>query len=208
MRRRLPPKRPLASRRAHHRGSTASDCGASDEWAFGQSPGDGSMDQFDGRTRPLSRLRGGPNSRRAGLGAAGAPRRAGAPPDPAESGAGQSRRKFSASQALEIPRNAEGISDSAQLERLAAPESRPAEIRLAERDEAFRSLASRRERLTANEVARKWRRNGLKRLNPRPEVVWARNPRTYNIWYAGARLTIRDSASAASNRYWSHKKVG
>ncbi len=47
---------------------------------------------------------------------------------------------------------------------------------------------SRRERLTArNEIARKWRRNGLKRLNPGPEMVWARKPRTYNIWYPGAR---------------------
>jgi hypothetical protein len=26
-------------------------------------------------------------------------------------------------------------------------------------------------------VARRWRRNGLKRLNPRPEMVWARKPR-------------------------------
>ena len=34
-------------------------------------------------------------------------------------------------------------------------------------------------------VARKWRRNGLKRLNPRPEMVWARKPRTHNIWYHG-----------------------
>jgi hypothetical protein len=33
----------------------------------------------------------------------------------------------------------------------------------------------------------------LKRLNPRPEVVWARKPRTYKIWYTGARLTVRDS---------------
>ena len=32
-----------------------------------------------------------------------------------------------------------------------------------------------------NEVARKWRRNDLKRLNPRPEMVWARKPRTHNI---------------------------
>src|ERR1700722_855103 len=39
-----------------------------------------------------------------------------------------------------------------------------------------------------NGVARKWRRNGLKRLNPRPEMVWARKPRTYKIWYIGARL--------------------
>ena len=28
-------------------------------------------------------------------------------------------------------------------------------------------------------VARKWQRKGLKRLNPRPEMVWARKPRTY-----------------------------
>jgi hypothetical protein len=34
-------------------------------------------------------------------------------------------------------------------------------------------------------VARKWRRNGLKRLNPRPEMVWATKPRTHNIWYGG-----------------------
>ena len=50
---------------------------------------------------------------------------------------------------------------------------------------------SRRGRLTQNRVARKWRRNGLKRLNPRPEMVWARTPRTYYIWYPGARLTAR-----------------
>jgi len=38
-------------------------------------------------------------------------------------------------------------------------------------------------------VARKWRRNALKRLNPRPEMVWAGTPRTYNIWCTGASLT-------------------
>jgi hypothetical protein len=45
---------------------------------------------------------------------------------------------------------------------------------------------SRRERLMANGVARKWRRNGLKRLNERPEMVWARKRRTHKIWYTGA----------------------
>ena len=45
----------------------------------------------------------------------------------------------------------------------------------------------------ADGVARKWRRNGLKRLNPRPEMVWARKPRTHKMWYTGARLTVRDS---------------
>jgi hypothetical protein len=45
--------------------------------------------------------------------------------------------------------------------------------------------------LTANGVARKWRRNGLKRLNPGPEMVWSRKPRTHKIWYPGARLTVR-----------------
>jgi hypothetical protein len=38
---------------------------------------------------------------------------------------GEAEGKFSASQALEIPRNAEGIPESAPLERLAAPERRP-----------------------------------------------------------------------------------
>ncbi len=41
-------------------------------------------------------------------------------------------------------------------------------------------------------VARKWRRNGLKRLNPRPEMVWARKPRTHKMWYQVVRLTVRD----------------
>jgi hypothetical protein len=40
-------------------------------------------------------------------------------------------------------------------------------------------------------AARKWRRNGLKRLNPRPEMVVPRKPLSHNIWYAGARLTVR-----------------
>jgi hypothetical protein len=37
-------------------------------------------------------------------------------------------------------------------------------------------------------VARKWRRNALKRLNPRPEMVWVGTPRTYNIWCTGPSL--------------------
>jgi len=40
-----------------------------------------------------------------------------------------------------------------------------------------------------NGVARKWRRNALKRLNSRPEMVWALKPRTHKMWYMGARLT-------------------
>ena len=47
----------------------------------GQSPGDGSMDQVDERTRPLSPLLAGPNSLGEGWGGAAAPRRAGAPRD-------------------------------------------------------------------------------------------------------------------------------
>jgi len=33
----------------------------------------------------------------------------------------------------------------------------------------------------------------LKRLNPRPEMVWAPKSRTHKMWYTGARLTARDS---------------
>ena len=45
----------------------------------------------------------------------------------------------------------------------------------------------------ADGVARKWRRNGLKRLNPRREMVWARKLRTHKMCYRRARLTVRDS---------------
>ena len=44
-----------------------------------------------------------------GLGAARAPRSDGTPPNPTESGPGKVEGKFSASQTLEIPRNAKGI---------------------------------------------------------------------------------------------------
>jgi hypothetical protein len=47
---------------------------------------------------------------------------------------------------------------------------------------------SRRERLPVNGVGWKWRRNALERLNPGLEMVWARTPPTYNIWYTGAWL--------------------
>jgi hypothetical protein len=40
-----------------------------------------------------------------------------------------------------------------------------------------------------NGAARKWRRNGLKRLNPRPEMVSSWTLRSHNIWYTG--LTVR-----------------
>jgi hypothetical protein len=35
----------------------------------------------------------------------------------------------------------------------------------------------------AKRFVRKWRRNALKKLNPGSEMVWARMPRTYKIWY-------------------------
>src|SRR6202021_1456311 len=49
---------------------------------------------------------------------------------------------------------------------------------------------SRRERLTANGVARKWQPQRLERLNQRPEMGWLRRRRTHKIWYRGARLTV------------------
>jgi hypothetical protein len=50
-----------------------------------------------------------------------------------------------------------------------------------------RSWRIRRGGADAN-LARKLRRNALKRLNPDSKIVWSRMPRTYNIWYTGARL--------------------
>jgi hypothetical protein len=68
-----------------------------------------------------------------------------------------------------------------------------------QRSRRSRNVAALAERVVAvpggtrwqNGVARKWRRNGLKRLNPRPEMVWARKPRTHKMWYPGRRLTVR-----------------
>jgi hypothetical protein len=36
-------------------------------------------------------------------------------------------------------------------------------------------------------------RKGLKRLNPRPDMVWSRKTRTHKMWYTGVRLAARDS---------------
>jgi hypothetical protein len=46
-------------------------------------------------------------------------------------------------------------------------------------------------------VARKWRRKDLKRLNPRPELVWPRKLRTHKMWSTGAQLTVRGSGLQA-----------
>src|ERR1700719_1035819 len=43
----------------------------------------------------------------------------------------------------------------------------------------------------AGGLAREWRRNGLKRLNPRPKMVWSGRPPSHYIWYSGARPTAR-----------------
>jgi hypothetical protein len=37
-------------------------------------------------------------------------------------------------------------------------------------------------------------------------MVGARKPRTYKIWYAAARLTVRDSGRRAARVTWLHKK--
>src|SRR5271168_718335 len=61
--------------------------------------------------------------------------------------------KFSASQSIENSENAEGISPRGRLVR--------------------------HTRRYGPAPARKWRRKGLKRLNPRPEMVVSRKPRTH-----------------------------
>jgi hypothetical protein len=69
---------------------------------------------------------------------------------------------------------------------------RRADRRSRERGASVVGIAA-REGVTAKaESAGKWRRNGLKRFNPRPEMVWSRKPRTHKMWYTGA-LTVRDS---------------
>src|ERR1700690_4043951 len=77
------------------------------------------------------------------------------------------------------------MTDSADGARSTTAE-RGARIALGRRDRGARARRK-------NGVASKWRRNGLKRLNPRPEMVVSRKPRDHKIWYTGARLTVRDS---------------
>ena len=113
----------------------------------------------------------------------GAPDLAGGPRSRQNRARREVEGKFCPSQAFEIPRNAEGISGSETTHRLAAPKSRSVAPNPA-RGEAEGKCSASQDR----EVARKWRRNGLKRLNPRPEMVSPRRPRTYNIWYPGAQL--------------------
>lgn len=45
-------------------------------------------------------------------------------------------------------------------------------------------------------LVRKMRREGLKRLIPRPKIVWSRTPGTYKIWHPGAaEHSVRTAAS-------------
>jgi hypothetical protein len=70
----------------------------------------------------------------------------------------------------------------------------PGAVVAARRRGGFGSPAAGRstgEPTTSVKTARKWRRNRLKRLNQRPEMVWSQKPRSHNIWYATARLTAR-----------------
>jgi len=48
----------------------------------------------------------------------------------------------------------------------------------------------------------------LEKIESAPGNGMGSKPRTYKMWYTVARLAIRDSASVASNRDWSHKRVG
>ena len=69
-----------------------------------------------------------------------------------------------------------------ELARRVAPRRKAADQRLRRFRffSCFRSVPSRSTNFLPRRqdaLARKWRRNGLKRLNPRPEMVWARKPR-------------------------------
>src|SRR5271154_3319677 len=93
--------------------------------------------------------------------------------------------KFSALQSLEKSQNAERISIRVGS-CVAVSEEAAAESIVDISNRGVASPRSRRERPTESPANG---RNALKRLNLRPEMVWARKPRTYNIWYTGARLT-------------------
>jgi hypothetical protein len=132
--------------------------------------------------------------------------------------ASRPRRKFSALQSIENSQNGEGISILREAVPWAggtpcvkeegakrgwrgsrAGRSRPGSrvggdaepiVDLSSRGASVAGIAA-READGKPGVARKWRRNDLKTLNPRPEMVWPRRRRTHKIWYWGARPTVR-----------------
>jgi hypothetical protein len=64
-------------------------------------------------------------------------------------------------------------------------------VHLSNRGVSVAGVAAREGAWAQNGVDRKWRRNGLKTLNQRSEMVASRKPRSHKIWYAGAGLTVR-----------------
>jgi len=66
--------------------------------------------------------------------------------------------------------------------------------------EAAEQIPQRSRRCSPSGFARKWRRKGLKRLNPRPEMVWPRKPRTPNIWYKSAIGGLAEPTSVSVAR--------
>jgi hypothetical protein len=68
----------------------------------------------------------------------------------------------------------------------ANPRAAPEPSRCVPSPEAAEQIPQRSRRCPPSGFARKWRRKGLKRLNPRPEMVWSRKARTPNIWYKSA----------------------
>ena len=84
--------------------------------------------------------------------------------------------------------------------------ARPLQTRAAEslpgapRPEAPKQIRQRLRRGSPSGFARKWRRKGLKRLNPRPEMVWPRERRTHNIWYNSATALAPPSRATNAGR--------
>ena len=97
----------------------------------------------------------------------------------------RSRRKFSSPQSLEKSENAEIFAVIAERPVFRTSTGPPRSAT------AYSSYCVTPEPIRP--VARKWRRNSLKRLDPRPEMVWSRKHRSHKIWYTGARLTVRSS---------------
>ena len=90
--------------------------------------------------------------------------------------------------------------------------ARPLQTRAAEslpgapRPEAPEQIRQRLRRGSPSGFARKWRRKGLKRLNPRPEMVWPRKRRTHNIWYKSATATRRAPSAVARDECWAPER--
>jgi hypothetical protein len=102
---------------------------------------------------------------------------------PGKHGATDDDAKFSCLQGIENQRNAEILALVPASFRAVPARSPRLVADLSNRDFSVGGIAGER-------VAREMAPNGLKRLNPGSQIVWARKPRTYKGWYLVGSIRV------------------